>query len=367
MKQKHTGEGDIVAGSKITNINLGLGKLIFVVLLLLICYLAWIYIKANDPHSILTESDQIEASITHREFENKIPDSTIDYFDDIQDLSTEKIGDNPIGLVFKDGKTRFGSLVETHNLNFEKDSIGFIDYTKKEEFMHEYNRSNINNKELDLLMDFFARKDILKYEIPESRIQSISLSNGAKPPDFFTITVLNEGKPGHVNVKYQIYGNPKWFTIGDLRIINSNITLPLKLAYVSYSETDKKVVEETLIKLNDNGILTWYDQKELKPGDSWENKIINSIQTSDCVLIFLSKKSINERGYFNKEINLALSERSFRPENSRYIIPILIDDVNIPNRLKEFYPVKLWKEKSLEKLYNVLIYPEYRHLRNNYD
>ncbi len=68
-------------------------------------------------------------------------------------------------------------------------------------------------------------------------------------------------------------------------------------------------------------------------GRPWELEISNAVKKSDCIFVFINSLSINKSGYLHKEITMALDIAQKQPEGAIYIIPVLIDTLDIPNRL----------------------------------
>ena len=96
--------------------------------------------------------------------------------------------------------------------------------------------------------------------------------------------------------------------------------------FISYSRTDLAAARRLSAGLQDIGAdVVWFDKRELKPGDDWEQKIRNAI--NGCYL-FLPLVSANtetrEEGFFRKEWDLA-NERVRGIQGREFIIPIVVD------------------------------------------
>lgn len=196
--------------------------------------------------------------------------------------------------------------------------------------------------------------NILTIKKMEKDLSGISLVGNKPIPVGLTIQLENIAKPGFVKITYQIPGNPKQYEIGELEIINGEISLPLKLAFISYAREDQASVQEIIRQLNDEGILTWFDEKELLPGDHWESKIETAIEKSEYVIVFFSSKTLERSGYKNKEIHYILDQAKYRTLGSRYIIPLLLDECRPPREFKELHWLEHGKDGWLMKLVNAL-------------
>jgi len=103
-----------------------------------------------------------------------------------------------------------------------------------------------------------------------------------------------------------------------------------------YSQKDIEIVDEIYLRLREEGYLPWMSAREIKPGERWESRIIFEIMKSDLVLVFLSKNNETKEGFFRDEIDLAIrrSKQVFENENRVFMIPIRLDESNVPNNLR---------------------------------
>ena len=138
--------------------------------------------------------------------------------------------------------------------------------------------------------------------------------------------------------------------LGLLPICNQEIVLPLKLAFLCHAKEDKTEVEAIREKLLSDGFLTWYADKDLLPGDEWELLIEREIEGCDYFLAFLSSRSVSKTGYVQRELRHAMKQRTLRPHGKRYIIPIQLDDCEVPPELSEIHFLKMWQLESYDRL-----------------
>ena len=121
--------------------------------------------------------------------------------------------------------------------------------------------------------------------------------------------------------------------------------------FLCHSSNDKALVRKLAYsKLREAGFDPWFDEEKLLPGQDWSIEIREAVKRSDIVLIFLSKASINKRGYVQKEIKIALDVADEQPEGSIYIIPAKLEDCDIPASLSHLHSVNLHKNGGFDKL-----------------
>ncbi|MEM9685616.1 MAG: TIR domain-containing protein, partial [Bacteroidota bacterium] len=113
-------------------------------------------------------------------------------------------------------------------------------------------------------------------------------------------------------------------------------------------------------KLNEHGLNPWLDKESLTPGVIWEEKTEEAIKNARFFLACLSRKSVNKKGYFQKELRMALREFEKKPSGTSYFIPVLIEDIELLDiavgkvHLKDFHAVKITDEKGFQKLITLI-------------
>lgn len=109
--------------------------------------------------------------------------------------------------------------------------------------------------------------------------------------------------------------------------------------FISHSWDDKKrFVLDFAKSLRSRGIDAWVDEWEMIAGDSLVKKIFcEGIQNADAFIIVLSRNSVQKK-WVHEELDLAVIKKI--EEGSR-IIPIIIDDCEIPEPLKSTIWIKI--------------------------
>jgi hypothetical protein len=126
-----------------------------------------------------------------------------------------------------------------------------------------------------------------------------------------------------------------------LKIVESR---PKLQAFLCHSSSDKPAVVEIHRKLTEEGFLPWLDTQDLLPGQDWAEEIPKAVRRSDVVLVFMSQESITKAGYVQKEIKYALDVADEQPESTIYIIPVRLQECEVPMRLRRWHWVDLFSE-----------------------
>lgn len=124
--------------------------------------------------------------------------------------------------------------------------------------------------------------------------------------------------------------------------------------FLCHSSGDKQIVRDLYKRLRADGFDPWLDEENLLPGQDWHHKISEAVGAADIVLVCLSRGSINKKGYVQKEIKYALDVADEQPENTIYLIPLKLEECDIPQRLRRWHWVNLFEETGYERLLNAL-------------
>ncbi|MBL8088942.1 MAG: PD40 domain-containing protein [Anaerolineales bacterium] len=103
-------------------------------------------------------------------------------------------------------------------------------------------------------------------------------------------------------------------------------------------------------RLTADGVDAWLDAENLIAGQNWQVEIPKAIRESDVVIVCLSEKSINREGYVQKEIKFALDVADEKPEGTIFIIPVRLEECEVPNRLSIYHWVDLFEDDGYKKI-----------------
>jgi ADP-ribose pyrophosphatase YjhB (NUDIX family) len=124
--------------------------------------------------------------------------------------------------------------------------------------------------------------------------------------------------------------------------------------FVSYAHEDEKAVLELYHKLKKEGFHLWIDKYDILPGQDWESQIKSAIRASSRFLAFLSNQSVKKRGVVQKEIKLALETLDEFPENQIFLVPIRLDECEVPTKLSRLHWLNIFESGGYEKLASLL-------------
>lgn len=124
--------------------------------------------------------------------------------------------------------------------------------------------------------------------------------------------------------------------------------------FLCHAHEDKGYVLNIYDQLVKLGFDPWLDQKDILPGELWDNVTKIALQNSRIIILFFSNVSIQKKGYVQKEFKLAWEILQETPENQIYVIPVKIDDCVIPYSYQHIQHVNLYEKGGFQKVITVL-------------
>lgn len=112
--------------------------------------------------------------------------------------------------------------------------------------------------------------------------------------------------------------------------------------FLSYARKDLKIAKLIMSKLISEDIKIWLDVNELKPGESIFQEISEKISASDYIVILISSESIKS---LSQKAEIKLIFKNLKSRNIT-VIPVLIDDCQIPEELKSLTFIDISKDMN---------------------
>lgn len=114
--------------------------------------------------------------------------------------------------------------------------------------------------------------------------------------------------------------------------------------FVSYSTKDKTVADAVVAGLESKGIRCWVAPRDILPGLSWGEAIIQAIETSKFMVIILSGNS-NESKQVVREVERAVA-------NNVIVIPFRIENIDPTGAMAYFLATEHWLDAITPPLEN---------------
>ncbi|MDI1320847.1 MAG: TIR domain-containing protein, partial [bacterium] len=122
---------------------------------------------------------------------------------------------------------------------------------------------------------------------------------------------------------------------------------PTKAVFLSYAREDTEAAKRIAEVLRAAGAEVWFDQSELRGGDSWDQKIRTQIKTCALFIPIVSQRT-EERseGYFRREWKLATDRMQDMGSGRTFIVPVAIDQTkedgaDVPEEFRRYHWTRL--------------------------
>jgi hypothetical protein len=121
------------------------------------------------------------------------------------------------------------------------------------------------------------------------------------------------------------------------------------LIFLSHASEDKPNVRRLCKRLRQDGFDPWFDEDRLLPGQNWNLEIEKALRVSDVILLCFSSRSTQKEGYIQREYKRAIRYQEEKPEGAIFVIPVRLDDCEMPLFVKE------WQWVDYPEQYNRLV------------
>jgi hypothetical protein len=127
--------------------------------------------------------------------------------------------------------------------------------------------------------------------------------------------------------------------------------------FISYTREDTEKVRPIREFLAALGYDVWMDIYKLPPGSNFDLEIQKEIERCDYFIAILSHHSVDHRGYVQKEVKLALDEFYKIPEGKIYLVPVRLDECEVPHSLRSLTWVDMFQPGAKLKLLEAFMHP----------
>ena len=133
----------------------------------------------------------------------------------------------------------------------------------------------------------------------------------------------------------------------------SSINQKLKI-FLCYARENEATVTALYKQLQILGYDPWID-KEMPPGVNWESIIEETIsRKTNAAIVCLSSTLDGKIGYMRREIKMILKKADYFPNDDCFLIPVRLDECEVPYELQRFNYVDLFDINGFQMLINAL-------------
>jgi hypothetical protein len=126
--------------------------------------------------------------------------------------------------------------------------------------------------------------------------------------------------------------------------------------FLCHASQDKAVVRDLYQKLAaEPWIDPWLDEEDLLPGQDWNMEIEKAVEVADVVIVCISSYSVSKEGYVQRELKYALDIALEKPEGTVFLIPLRLDDCQLPRRLRTWHYLDYFPEARQDRAFERLL------------
>jgi hypothetical protein len=115
------------------------------------------------------------------------------------------------------------------------------------------------------------------------------------------------------------------------------------MVFLSYASADRPVVLRVAKGLAAAGVKVWSPETSLDPGTDWMQEIERALSAADFFVFFISQRSVTN-SFAARELRIAL-DRKLSGEGGAIILPIMLEDAEVPPLLRDLKWIDLRGEK----------------------
>jgi hypothetical protein len=124
--------------------------------------------------------------------------------------------------------------------------------------------------------------------------------------------------------------------------------------FLLYARGDKEAVRRLYQRIVREGAKVWLDQENILPGQDWQYEIRKAICDSDLVIVCLSRQFNKQGGYRHEELRIALKKAGSLSEGGTFIVPVRLENCDMPEALRRWQRADLFEARGYEKLMDTL-------------
>lgn len=132
--------------------------------------------------------------------------------------------------------------------------------------------------------------------------------------------------------------------------------------FFSYAREDAARVSEIYQLVKSKGFQPWMDTRDIAGGEDWDLAIKRAIRRANFFLVFISHFSIVKTGVLKDEMESGISIRQSNLEHERFLIPVRLEECEIPESLKPYQWVNYFDDDGPARLLRALGYQPRRFL-----
>lgn len=119
--------------------------------------------------------------------------------------------------------------------------------------------------------------------------------------------------------------------------------------FLIYAREDLQLARWLADQLRKRGFNPWLDVDEIAPGQVWRKAVMNALEESVAALVLVTKH-LAKKGFVQEELKAALAVLEGEREDLSPVVPVQLDDSDIPEALEHIQSVNPLEGDGMERL-----------------
>jgi serine/threonine-protein kinase len=137
------------------------------------------------------------------------------------------------------------------------------------------------------------------------------------------------------------------------RISGQELQHPIRV-FLAHCAEDKPRVRELRDQLLKMSARPWLDEDDILPSRVWQTAVESGLKQADVVLVCFSQTYVEKGGYLRRELQLALELAAEHLPDEIFLIPVRLDECDLPEEFQRRQRVDLYDENGFSKLLRAL-------------
>lgn len=120
--------------------------------------------------------------------------------------------------------------------------------------------------------------------------------------------------------------------------------------FISYASEDAPAALDFHDRLVKAGHAPWIDKQDILGGQEWKVSILSALDRADAVVVLLSPRALDKRGFLQREITEALDRAKEMLPEDPFLIPVRLEPCECPARLRHRQYIDLFEPDGFSRV-----------------
>ena len=127
------------------------------------------------------------------------------------------------------------------------------------------------------------------------------------------------------------------------------------MIFLCSDSADQSRVEAIYDRLLEEGLTPWMSARDLLAGQKARIARERVLSSARFVIIFFSRQSFGKRGDIQRQYKQVLDILDEIPDNEIFLIPVRLDDCNVPADFADIHSADLYREHGFDQIIKTIL------------